>query len=103
MTAVESITLGQIIEYASKATITVLLAGALYFIIQGGRKRVWVWGYQLDELRADKNAQIERMRIEHQAQLERERALTKEWQILAERNLLVAESVVHDKPPAVES
>lgn len=31
------------------------LATLLIFILYGGKQKVWVWGYQLDEMRAERD------------------------------------------------
>lgn len=31
------------------------VVGLLVFILVGGARRVWVWGYQLDDMRADRD------------------------------------------------
>jgi hypothetical protein len=63
------------------------LATLLIFILVGGWKRMWVWGYQLEQLRTDMKEQLLDERAEKQ-----------EWKSLALRNLEVAKVLVASAP-----
>lgn len=56
---------GTIVELVTKAG----AVGALLFVLIGGQRRVWVWGHQVTELRAD----AERRLAEAHAETERMR------------------------------
>jgi hypothetical protein len=64
------------------------LATLLIFILVGGWKRMWVWGYQLEQLRTDMKEQLLDERAEKQ-----------EWKSLALRNLEVAKVLVSGPAP----
>ena len=79
------ISIPAVLEAAQNLTII----SGLILVLIGGKRRWWVWGYQLTEMRADLKEQ-----------LADERAEKEEWKQLALRNIEVAKTLLRAGSPS---